>query len=133
MRDTVRQLRRLDPAGYRSSAQAKFFRTVSDLVFEQIPLDPDKEEYRQGLTLGREYTGWRRAKFHRRFRLFFRFDSRSKTVIYVWINDESTLTKVGSRSDPYVVFSAMLSRGKPPSDWDALLAECEWEQVQGIK
>lgn len=125
MQDTVRRLRKSDPAGYSKSAQAKFFRTVRDLVFEEIPLDPDNAEYRQGVTLGRDHTGWRRARFHRRFRLFFRFDSRSKTIIYVWINDENTLRKAGSRSDPYAVFAGMLNRGKPPSDWDALLAECE--------
>lgn len=54
------------------------------------------------------------AKVFSRFRLFFRYDSRSKVIVYAWVNDENTLP------DPYAVFEKMLGRSNPPDDWDAL-------------
>jgi toxin YhaV len=39
---------------------------------------------------------WRRAKFLSRFRLFFRYNSKAKVIIYAWVNEENTLRKAGS-------------------------------------
>ena len=47
-------------------------------------LDPGLDEYRQGNTMGRDYRHWRRAKIWRRFRLFFRYDSRTRVIVYAW-------------------------------------------------
>ena len=71
--------------------------------------------------MGNAFRHWRRAKIGRRFRLFFRFDSKTKIIIFAWVNDENTLRSAGSKSDPYAVFQKMLQRGRPPDDWDALL------------
>jgi len=90
-------------------------------VLEIIPGDPSRPEYRQGNTLGGEYRHWLRAKFFGRFRLFFRYDSRSRLIVYAWVNDERTLRKRGGRSDPYEVFRRMLASGNPPNDWAALV------------
>jgi toxin YhaV len=122
MLEAARDARAADPAGYHRRPELKFLRTVRDLVFEEIPRNPDDPQFRQGKTLGAAHTHWRRAKFHRRFRLFFRFHSASRTIIYAWLNDEDTLRKTGSRTDPYAVFRRMLERGAPPSDWDELVA-----------
>jgi toxin YhaV len=62
-----------------------------------------------------------RAKFHQRYRLFFRFSSKDKVIVYVWVNDESTLRKAGARIDAYVVFKSMLDAGDPPRTLEALL------------
>ena len=59
--------------------------------FEVVPSDPNREEYRQGNTMGTDFRHWRRAKIGRRFRWFFRFDSRSRIIIFAWVNDENTL------------------------------------------
>jgi len=72
--------------------------------------------------MGHAFRHWRRAKIGRRFRLFFRFDSKTKIIIFAWVNDENTLRSAGSKSDPYAVFQKMLQRGHPPDDWNALLA-----------
>ena len=112
-----------DPKGYASNANVKLFNALSHLIFEVVPSDPNREEYRQGNTMGASYRHWRRAKIGRRFRLFFRFDSAAKIIIYSWVNDENTLRAAGSRSDPYAVFQKMLARGHPPDDWDKLLKE----------
>ena len=118
----AREARAADPVGYHQRPELMFLRTVRDLIFEQIPANPDAPQFRQGKTLGSTHTHWRRAKFHRRFRLFFRFHSVSRTIVYAWLNDEDTLRKAGSRTDPYAVFRRMLERGVPPNDWAELVA-----------
>ena len=64
----------------------------------------------------------RRELLGRRFRLFFRFDSKTRIIIFAWVNDENTLRSSGSKSDPYTVFQRMLERGHPPDDWAELVA-----------
>lgn len=122
MSDAAREARNADPDGYLHAPEGKFFRTVRELVFRETPTNPDHPQFRQGKTLGPAHSHWRRAKFHRRFRLFFRFHSASRTIIYAWLNDENTLRKAGSQTDVYAVFRGMLERGAPPTDWDALAA-----------
>ena len=118
----VARAQRQDPAGFASNANVKLFDALSHLILNTVPGDPHREEYRQGNTMGTEFRHWRRAKIGRRFRLFFRFDSKSKIIIFAWVNDENTLRSAGSRSDPYAVFQRMLERGNPPDDWVALKA-----------
>ena len=121
--------RRQDPNGFESNANAKLFAALSKLIFEAVPSDPNREEYRQCNTMGAAFRHWRRAKIGRRFRLFFRFDSKARIIIFAWVNDESTLRASGSRSDPYAVFLHMLERGHPPDDWAALLSvsRADWK------
>lgn len=114
--------RRQDPAGCEANANVKLFNALSRLILDTVPSDPNREEYRQGNTMGPAYRHWRRAKIGRRFRLFFRFDSRSKVIIYAWVNDEDTLRSAGGRHDPYNVFQKMLERENPPDDWTGLIA-----------
>lgn len=113
--------RRHDPQEYDSNSNVKLLAALSKLIFEAVPSDPNREEYRQGNTMGAEFRHWRRAKIGRRFRLFFRFDSKARIIIFVWVNDENTLRASGSKSDPYAVFQRMVERGNPPDDWTALL------------
>ena len=121
-----------DPIGFASNANVKLFRALSQLVLEVVPDEPARDEYRQGNTLGPEYRHWRRAKIGRRFRLFFRYDSRAKVIVYAWVNDEQTLRSSGSKSDPYAVFEKMLGRGNPPDDWDALViaSRRDWSKLE---
>jgi toxin YhaV len=125
----VARARTQDPEGFESNANFKLFNALSHLILETVPSDPNREEYRQGNTMGAAFRHWRRAKIGRRFRLFFRFDSKAKIIIYAWVNDEHPLRSSGSRSDPYAVFQRrMLARGCPPDDWAALLAasQSDW-------
>ena len=121
-----------DPIGFASNANVKLFRALSQLMLEVVPGEPARDEYRQGNTLGPEYRHWRRAKIGRRFRLFFRYDSRAKVIVYAWVNDEQTLRSSGSKSDPYAVFEKMLGRGNPPDDWDALAiaSRRDWSKLE---
>jgi len=113
---------RQDPQGSESDANVRLFSALSKLIFEAVPSDPHREEYRQANTMGSAFRHWRRAKIGRRFRLFFRFDSKTRIIIFAWVNDEHTLRASGSKSDPYVVFQRMLERGHPPDDWAGLLS-----------
>lgn len=111
-----------DPRGSESNANVRLFAALSKLIFDAVPSDPNREAYRQGNTMGAAFRYWRRAKIGRRFRLFFRFDSKTRIIIFTWVNDENTLRASGSKSDPYVVFQRMLERGHPPDDWADLLS-----------
>ena len=78
------------------------------------------------LHLGMPFGYWIKRRSRRRLRArqqFFRYDSRSKVIVYAWVNDENTLRSSGSKSDPYTVFLKMLSRGNPPDTWDLLLRQ----------
>ncbi len=119
----------LDPAGFESNANVKLLGALSALILEAVPSDPSRDEYRQGNTLGPAFRHWRRAKIGRRFRLFFRFDSKARIIIYAWVNDAHSLRSAGAQTDPYVIFHKMLQSGQPPTDWDALLAasQTDWK------
>lgn len=117
-----------DPQGFASNANVRLFDALSRLIFEVVPGDPNRDEYRQGNTMGSAFRHWRRAKIGRRFRLFFRFDSKTRIIIFAWVNDENTLRSSGSKNDPYAVFQRMLVRGHPPDDWAVLVSasQADW-------
>lgn len=81
-------------------------------MLETVPSDPNRVEYRQGNTMGTAFRHWRRVKIGRRFRLFFRFDTKTKLIIFARVNDENTLRSSASKSDPYAVFQKMFKRGQ---------------------
>ena len=118
----VQRAQRSDPTGFASNANVKLFRALSRSMLEVIPQDPSRDAYRQGSTPGARHRHWRRARIGRRFRLFFRYDSRAKVIVYAWVNDRSALRSSGSRTDPYTVFARMLARGNPPDEWASLMA-----------
>ena len=128
LQEAVARAEQSDPQGFESNSNVKLFRALSHLIMDGVPGDPAGDEFRQGNTLGTAYRHWRRAKIGRRFRLFFRYDSKSRIIVFAWVNDEHTLRSAGSKSDPYAVFEKMLGRGNPPDDWDALItaARSDW-------
>jgi toxin YhaV len=132
LRAAVLRAEQNDPQGFENNANVKFFRALVQLMLDGVPGDPARDEYRQGNTLGPDYRHWRRAKLGRRYRLFFRYDSKAKVIIYAWVNDEQTLRSAGSKSDPYAVFEKMLGRGNPPNDWNALMlaSKQDWSKLE---
>lgn len=103
-------------------------------IFNEIPQDPTLAGYRQGHTLGKGNTHWFRDKYAGRFRLFFRYDSKSKIIIFAWVNDENTLRTRGAKNDAYAVFKDMLDDGNPPTKWANLLKTCSTdENVRRLK
>lgn len=116
----VEALASAEPDTYKNHPASKLLETVRWHIVEIIPRDPNAPEFRQGNTLGVDNRHWFRAKFHKRYRLFFRFSSR--VIVYVWMNDESGLRKAGAKTDPYEVFKTMLANGDPPRNLSDLLA-----------
>ena len=119
--EQVDALAKKSPATYREEPATKLLATINRYIRETIPRDPNAPEFRQGNTLGKDNRHWFRAKFHERYRLFYRFATKEKVIIYAWVNDEKTLRKAGSKTDPYTVFRGMLEAGDPPSNIEDLL------------
>ncbi|MGE3708528.1 MAG: type II toxin-antitoxin system YhaV family toxin [Hyphomicrobiaceae bacterium] len=119
--DAVETLKAKKPDEYQRNASTKLLAALNKLVFQTIPADPTATVYRQGSTLGEAHKHWFRAKFgNGRFRLFFRYDSTAKIIIFAWVNDETTLRTYGAKTDAYEVFKGMLEDRSPPDDWAAL-------------
>lgn len=121
-------LKRRNPGTFSSSHAVKRLAAIYRLAFVIIPQDPARPEYRQGNTLGREHRHWFRAKFYQRYRLFFRYHASTRIIVYAWVNDEGALRARERSDDVYRVFRTMLQRGRPPGDWDKLLAEARRER-----
>ena len=121
----VEKIQVAQPQNWQSHPKVKLLARIQVLIYDEIPRDPNAAEYAQGNTLGPAHRHWKRAKFLQRFRLFFRFDSKTKIIIYAWVNDENTQRKAGAKTDPYAVFEKRLRQGYPPSDWNELLAGAE--------
>jgi len=119
--ETVEQLSITQPDIYKDHPKTKLLTTIHRYITESIPRDPNAPEFRQGDTLGRDNRHWFRAKFHQRYRLFFRFSIKDRVIVYVWVNDEFILRKAGSKTDVYAVFKSMLNAGDPPRTLEALL------------
>jgi toxin YhaV len=123
LEDQVEAFAARDPIGCNKRPVVKLLAAIHRLIYEVIPRNPNAAEFRQGNTLGVDYRQWFRAKFHQRFRLFFRFSSKEKVIVYAWMNDERTLRKAGAKTDPYRVFREMLKAGDPPRTMEELLAQ----------
>ena len=119
--EAVEQLSIRQGDAYRGHPKTKLLATIHRYITESIPRDPNAAEFRQGDTLGPDNRHWFRAKFHQRYRLFFRFSTKERVIVYVWMNDEFTLRKAGSKTDVYAVFRSMVNAGDPPRTLEALL------------
>jgi len=119
----VVSLKEKDPSTYKKKNSTKRLAAIHKLAFEVIPQDPTLPEYRQGSTLGDDNKHWFRAKFFQQYRLFFRFHTESKIIVYAWVNDERHKRAYDKKSDAYRVFEKMLKSGNPPSNWNKLLKE----------
>lgn len=102
---------------------AKRLRSLEFLMFDAIPQNPENKNYLLGNTLGPEFKQWRRAKFSGQYRLFFRFDSRLRVIIYCWVNNEQTLRQYESNTDAYRTFKKLLKSGQVPSEISSRLSD----------
>lgn len=125
LRVRVKQLKAdLGDSDFASHPDVKLFAALVHIVHEMVPRAPEHPDFRLGKTLGDRFTGWRRVKrrgLPDRMRLFFKFSSAHKVIVFVWLNDADTLRKDGASSDPYTVFRRMLEGGNPPDDFEELM------------
>jgi toxin YhaV len=126
--DEVSRMASSQPETFKSHSATKRLQAILHLTETVIPANPASPEFRLGNALGSSNKNWFRAKFFQQYRLFFRFDSAAKIIIYAWVNDSKTLRSYESKTDAYVVFRKMLDKGHPPKDWIKLL-----ERTQAIE
>jgi len=117
----VEKFQEKDPVGFVTKTETKLLAAVNKLVREEIPSNPSHSKFKLGKTLGDGNSHWYRAKFYQQYRLFFRFDSRAKIIVYAWVNDTNTKRAYESKKDAYYIFQKMLNQNRPPSDWDELI------------
>ena len=114
---TVEALQKNHPDAYRKKAPTKLLTAIDKLTKDIIPADLTSSAFDMGNTIGSECRAWKRAKFLQQFRLFFRYDTKSKIVIYGWVNEQDTKRAYGSKTDAYRIFQKRLAAGGPPTDW----------------
>ncbi len=85
LENSVRLLKDRHPDTFQTKAQTKRLLAIRKLITVVIPADPNGIQFKLGNTLGSENRHWFRAKFLQQYRLFFRFDSKSKIIIYCWV------------------------------------------------
>jgi len=129
--ETVERLSATRPETYKEHPKTKLLATIHRYITEIIPHNPNAPDFRQGDSLGPDNRHWFRAKFHQRYRLFFRFSTKDSVIVYAWVNDEFTLRKAGSRTDVYAVFKSMLDAGDPPRTLDDLLTRAKEMREKG--
>lgn len=113
------------------SGNRKLLAHLMDLAFNKIPSNPLDPMFRHGGTLEGDRRHWYRGKTGAgRYRLFFRFRSSEKLIVYGWVNDEDSLRTYGSNTDAYVEFAKRLDKGRPPDDWDDLVKEASSKKAR---
>jgi len=119
----VTKLARNDPEGFVHHEKAKLLKMVHDSITKDVPTNPNDSKFRLGKALSDRFTDWRRVKrgLPPRYRLFFKFTSAQRNIIYAWLNNEHTLRKEGAKTDVYEVFKKMLNRGEVPNSIEDLL------------
>jgi toxin YhaV len=121
----VAALRRdLPPDEYRQHPTVKLLARVTRAIRETVPANPDAPAYR----LKRDLARFRRLKgfgLPDRYRLFWVFSSKLRVIVFLYLNDESTLRKQDASSDPYEVFKRLLSRGEIGPGFDE-----NWESLR---
>ena len=116
----VGRLAARDPAGYREHATTKLFAAVTRLVRDVVPGDPNAPRFQ----LGDDLRKFRRAKklgMPPRYRLFWVFSERHRTIVFLYLNDDDTLRKAGAGSDPYEVFRGKVARAEIGPEFEANL------------
>jgi len=97
----VAALRENAPTTYVNKNAAKQLAALVKLIFEIIPHNPERPEYRNGSTLGEGHRNWFGARFFQQYRLYFRYHRESKIIVYVWLNNEDPERADGSADDAY--------------------------------
>lgn len=93
--------------------EVKFAARLMKATKETIPEDPNKKEYQ----LHGDLKKYRRYKQGlQRYRLFFTFSTNPPIILYLYVNDQSSLRKEGDKNDPYRIFTKLVEQKKVSHD-----------------
>jgi toxin YhaV len=100
----VEHIQKKDPVAYVTKNASKRLAAIAKLVFDVVPQDPTRAEFRQGDTLGEEHKHWLKAKFYQQYRLFFRYHAQARVIVFAWVNDEDSKRVYERGDDAYRLF-----------------------------
>jgi toxin YhaV len=118
---------RLSQNDYIQHPRVKLAAAVYRLITEVVPANPDAPDYRLHGTLAK----FRRAKgqgLPPRYRLFWVFSQQAHVIVFLYLNDDTTLRKAGARTDPYTQFERLVTRGEIGADFAANLRA--WQRTR---
>ena len=113
---------------WRQHPTVKLVAALRALVLEIVPQDPNAPAFRLHVPLEH----FRRAKgkgLPPRYRLFWVFSTKARTIIFLYLNDTATLRKEGAKTDPYAVFAQLVRHGDIGADF-AINLEL-WKRASG--
>ncbi len=122
--ESVLALRKRNPTGYKKNPRTKLLASVHKAITVDVPENPLHPKFNLGYALGPKYKSWKRVKsgMPERYRLFFKYNTSEKSIVFAWLNDEYSLRKAGDKHDVYRVFERLLECGNIPSEFSALLS-----------
>jgi len=91
----------LDRETFLQHPDVKLANRLRKATKEIIPENPDKKEYYLHGPL-KKYRRYKQGL--QRYRLFFTYSSKPPIILYLYINDKSSLRKEGDKNDPYKIF-----------------------------
>ena len=100
--------------------EAKMLKALRNGIKEVIPSDPFAPRFRFNSKLSK-YGRLKDWGIPERYRLFFRAESRSKSIIILWLGYPR---EKGSKNDCYKVFEQMVEKEKFPADIEELIEIC---------
>ena len=84
------------------------------MAFDVISQNPTQPEYCQGGTLIDDNEHWCQTKFLEQYRLFCRYHSPNKAIVFAWVSDEDTKRAYRSSDSAHHVLRKWLETGHPP-------------------
>lgn len=121
---TVEALQKKNPKAYKLHSKTKLLARLHNVIYNDVLEDPLNRKFQLSNTL-KKHKEWRRVKsgLPSRYRLFFRFYSKQKRIVFVWMNEAGTLRAKGGKYDVYTVFEGLLEKGEIPSDYKDLFKD----------
>ena len=122
--ETVEALRKNNPKTYKKHSKTKFLKRLHNVIYNDVLADPLNRKFQLSNTL-KKHREWRRVKggLPNRYRLFFRFYSKQKRIVFVWMNEEGTLRNKGGKYDVYTVFEGLLEKCLIPDNYKDLFKD----------
>jgi toxin YhaV len=126
--EALRLKQDLSDQEWRQHPTVKLVAALRALVLEIVPRDPNAPEFRLHAPLQhvRRATG---KGLPPRYRLFWVCSTQARAIIFLYLNDTSTLRKEGVKTDPYVVFARLVQRGDIGANFAANLET--WKRASG--
>lgn len=125
LHDHVVALQKRDPTGYQKHPKTKLLASVHKAITIDVPENPLHPKFNLGNALGPKYKSWKRVKkgLPGRYRLFFKFNTTDRSIVFAWLNDEFCIRKEGDKKDVYRVFEHLLETGEIPSKFKVLISD----------